>query len=148
MAKGVRLKRRYRTIDQPPLDSNQLAQERTDWALGRTVMALERTLMAWLRTAVSLISFGFTIFKILQALLQKGSVAMRPEAPRNLGLLLILLGMAMLVVGAVEYLNVRKNLLAKSEKKVPFSMTLAACVGVFFIGLFTVLNILFGLGGF
>jgi putative membrane protein len=40
-------------------DTNQLALERT-W------MAHERTLMAWVRTAVSMISFGFTIYKFFQ----------------------------------------------------------------------------------
>src|SRR5689334_656798 len=104
------------------LDANQLAQERTDWALGRTIMALERTLMAWLRTAVSLISFGFTLYKILEALVQKGSVPMDPRAPRDMGLLLIFLGMAMLGVGIIEYRNAKKNILGDSCRKLPPSM--------------------------
>ena len=37
--------------------------EGTRLAYERTVLAHERTLMAWLRTAVSLITFGFTIYK-------------------------------------------------------------------------------------
>ena len=40
-----------------------LSHERTDLGFQRTAMAHERTLMAWIRTAVSLISFGFTIYK-------------------------------------------------------------------------------------
>ena len=54
----------------PPLTSNEMA-------LDRTLMALERTLMAWIRTSLSLISFGFTIYKFLQALGDKGGVAIR-----------------------------------------------------------------------
>jgi len=38
----------------------------TELALDRTNLAHERTLMAWVRTAVSLISFGFTIYKFFQ----------------------------------------------------------------------------------
>jgi putative membrane protein len=32
----------------------------------RTRLAYDRTLMAWVRTAISLITFGFTIYKIFQ----------------------------------------------------------------------------------
>lgn len=34
-------------------------------AIERTVMAAERTLLAWVRSGVSLISFGFTIYKVV-----------------------------------------------------------------------------------
>jgi len=43
-----------------------LAEERTDLALLRTLNAAERTLMAWIRTAISMIGFGFTIYKFFQ----------------------------------------------------------------------------------
>ena len=42
----------------------------TRLALDRTALAHERTLMAWVRTAVSLISFGFTIYKFFHFELQ------------------------------------------------------------------------------
>lgn len=127
--------------------TNVLAQDRTDWALARTIMALERTLMAWLRTAVTLISFGFTIYRVLNSLQDKAEDILRPNAPRNIGLFLIFMGMAMLIVGIIEYRNVRGQLLKDSEAKVPFSMTMAASIGLLLVGLFTILNILFGFGG-
>ena len=37
-------------------------------AIDRTRLAAERSLMAWIRTALSMIAFGFTIYKFLQAL--------------------------------------------------------------------------------
>ena len=43
-----------------------LAEERTNLAVERSVMAAERTLMAWIRTAISMIGFGFTIYKFFQ----------------------------------------------------------------------------------
>ena len=43
-----------------------LAEERTDLAYQRTIIAAERTLMAWIRTALSMIGFGFTIYKFFQ----------------------------------------------------------------------------------
>lgn len=130
------------------LNSDELAKERTDWAQGRTIMALERTLMAWLRTGLSLISFGFTVYKILEALQSKGGIIMRENQPRNLSLFLILLGMAMLVVGLIEYRSARTNILGDSHKKLPVSMTFIASIGVLLVGVFTVLNIIFGVGGF
>ena len=111
-------------------------------------MALERTLMAWLRTGLSLISFGFTIYKILEALQSRGGVIMRENAPRNVSLFLILLGMAMLVVGMIEYRMARSRILGVSGIKPPVSMTFIASIGVLLVGVFTVLNIIFGVGGF
>jgi len=51
-----------------PRSTDELAQDRTYMAWGRSVMALERTLMARIRTSLSLIGFGFAIFKFLQAM--------------------------------------------------------------------------------
>lgn len=130
------------------LSSNELAAERTDWALKRTLLALERSLMAWLRTAIALISFGFTIFKFLDALQRKGTVQMQEHAARNLGLFLILLGMGFLALGIVEY-RIAKNLLLGDSKSVfPVSVTLLASVGILLVGLFMLLNMFFGIGGF
>ena len=53
-----------------PRTTNELAHDRTYMAWGRSVMALERTLMAWIRTSLSLIGFGFAIFKFLQVMQQ------------------------------------------------------------------------------
>ncbi len=54
-------------------DRTHLADERTSLALDRTRLAHERTLMAWVRTAVSLISFGFTIYKFFQGMHDNGA---------------------------------------------------------------------------
>ena len=52
-------------MHEAPKTANEMAFERTELAVERTVMAANRTLQAWIRTALSLISFGFTIYKIL-----------------------------------------------------------------------------------
>ena len=62
--------------------SNELAQERTDLALERTLMAADRSLMAWVRTSLSMISFGFTIYKLLESLQQSGGHVIRDHSPR------------------------------------------------------------------
>jgi len=54
-------------------DANtQLAMRRTGMAFQRTRMAADRTLMAEIGTALSLISFGFTIYQIFNKLKEAG----------------------------------------------------------------------------
>jgi putative membrane protein len=83
--------------------ATELAEIRTDLAARRTLMAIDRTLMAWLRTALSMISFGFTIYKILQTFQAEGMALPRADTPRNIGMFLIGLGTLAIVLGAVEY---------------------------------------------
>ncbi len=54
------------STDRP--SANELAQERTEFAKFRTRQAADRTLMAWIRTSLSLISFGFGIPTIVEAI--------------------------------------------------------------------------------
>ncbi len=135
-------------MTETPLTSNQLAQERTEMGFGRTVMALERTLMAWIRTSLSLISFGFTIYKFLEAMQAKGTAHMRENAPRNLGLFLILLGMGLLVFAIIQFNTASKSVHEFSDRKTQVSLSLVGAVGVLLVGVFTLLNIFFGFGGF
>ena len=83
--------------------SNELAGERTDLALKRTLMAADRSLMAWLRTSLSMTSFGFTIYKLLQGLQKANSDLAVDASPRDIGLFLIGLGTVAMVMGSVEY---------------------------------------------
>jgi len=74
----------------------------------RTRMALERTLMAWIRTGVALIGFGFTIVQFFQRFSDMEGVApaLRPQAPRNLGLALMGAGVLALLVSGWQYRRV------------------------------------------
>lgn len=98
------------------MDTNKLAESRTNLAASRTLMAADRTLMAWVRTALSMISFGFTIYKVLEGLQQSGSeVAARASlavktSPENVGLFLIGLGTVSMVMGTLEYWHNIKEL--------------------------------------
>ncbi len=79
--------------------SNELAQDRTDLAVQRTLMAASRSLMAWVRTGLSMIGFGFTIYKFLSA----EGAELTARNPGNVGLVLIVLGNLSLLFGAIEY---------------------------------------------
>jgi putative membrane protein len=71
-------------FDVQPTASNHFA-----WI--RTQLGLQRTLMAGVRTSVSLIGFGFTVAKFFEGVNQSTETTGRwgPEAPRDVGLVLI-----------------------------------------------------------
>ena|SRR5579862_6349041 len=81
---------------------NPRARPRRDLGAMRTMMAADRTLMAWIRTALSLLSFGFTIYKILQEV-EKSVALPRDNSPRNIGILLGAAGTMAMVMGSIEY---------------------------------------------
>ena len=86
-------------------------QPKTDLGVTRTVLAAERTLMAWVRTALSMISFGFAIFKFLHGLHESGTILLRrPNGPRNIGLFLVALGTAALFGGMLEHVHTLRQL--------------------------------------
>jgi putative membrane protein len=95
---------------QNPKSTNALAQDRTDLAVSRTMMAADRSLMAWIRTALSMISFGFTVYKILQGFQESGSTLPAEQTPRDIGLFLIGLGTVSMVMGTIAYWQTFKEL--------------------------------------
>jgi putative membrane protein len=90
--------------------ANALAAERTHLAARRTLMAADRSLMAWIRTALSMISFGFTIYKLLQGFVASGAQLARANSPREMGLFLTGLGTIAMVMGTIEYWQTLKEL--------------------------------------
>lgn len=99
--------------------ANELAEDRTDLAVERTVMAADRTLMAWLRTALSMISFGFTIYKVLQGFhgLEGYALANKFD-PRIVGEFLVGLGTLSMVMGTIEYWFVLRDLCRMAHARI------------------------------
>ena len=126
--------------DEKP-DSNELAIE-------RTIMAAERTLMSWTRTSISLISFGFTIYKFIQFMQEQGKaiIIKDPSGPRNFGMALIAIGAISLLVASIQYRQLQRKL--KPEKKLPFSLSVAVAWAIILLGIFALANILFQSGPF
>ena len=118
----------------PQRSSNELAQDRTDLAVLRTVMAAERTLMSWLRSALSMVGFGFTIYKMLDALQAKVGVFANANRPRNVGLFLLALGTVAMLSGLIEYYATIRRL-QKLEPVSPWHAVYIISIVMFFLGL-------------
>jgi putative membrane protein len=104
-------------------------------ALDRTRMAAERTLMAWLRTTLSMISFGFTIYKFLQAIeAQSKAPVLRPQAPRTVGLTLVGIGTFALIIACAQHLGYVKKLGAGQPGK-PWDLTFTVACLIALLGL-------------
>lgn len=135
---------------QPAKSSDELAQERTDLALQRTIVAAERTLMAWIRTAISMIGFGFTIYKFLQYVVeaQKATHLLRHQyAPRNLGLTFLILGTLALVGAIAQHRQFLKRVGA-AETRYMWSLAVVVAILVALIGIAAAVSILAGVGPF
>jgi putative membrane protein len=67
-------------------------------------MAADRTLMAWVRTSLSMYSFGFTIYKVLEGLESSGGILPRGlDTPQSAGMFLTAMGTLAMVGGTIEY---------------------------------------------
>lgn len=124
----------------------ELRPSSNDLAARRTVLAADRTLMAWIRTALAMISFGFTIYKFLHGLSEAAALHLhRPNAPRNLGLVLTGLGTASLVAGVVEYIQVIR---AAGEPRGWLRTSFFVACGVIILGFAVLAGILIRTGPF
>jgi putative membrane protein len=138
------------SVETPPKDRGTvLAEQRTDLALLRTVNASERTLMAWIRTALSMIGFGFSIYKFFQYLPEEiaaGNIR-RPQAPRNLGLTLIALGTVALAAAAWQHRRFLNEVGASQARHV-WSISFMVAMAVILIGILTFYGVLLRHGPF
>ena len=129
---------------------SSLGEERTDLALMRTALASDRTLLAWLRTSLSLITFGFTIYKFFQFLVESGAAepGWQASGPRHFAVALVSLATVMLAwQGAVHY-RLLKRLSRVRRRKAPVTPTLVASGAVVVLGLFLLASIVFRIGLF
>lgn len=124
----------------------------------RTRMSADRTLMSVIRTSLSLISFGFTIYQVFEKLRDAGTLT-HVGAPRNFGVSLVLLGVAMLVIGIAYHVQFMLGLrrqreamavagLVHAESVFPPSMILITAVILLLIGVFAVISMIFHVGPF
>ena len=128
--------------------ANMLAEDRTDLAIERTSMAHDRTLMAWTRTSLSMISFGFTVFKFMQYMQQEGKtlVVKTEQGAENFGMSLIAVGIISLVIACIQYWKLDKKLNPNRKWYLNLAFMNAAFIG--FLGGLALINTLFEIGPF
>lgn len=129
----------------PKKSSDELALERTRLAVSRTVASYDRTLIAWVRTSVSLISFGFTIYKFFQAFIEKG---VQPTfglmGPRELGIFMIAMGFFSLLFATIQnHIELKRLSADYPDCRIHFSISRILAVLISLLGLFLLILALF-----
>jgi putative membrane protein len=118
-------------------------------ALQRTVMAMDRTLMAWTRTSLSLISFGFTIYKFLLYAYEQGA---KPRTgllrgPQHLGMAMIGLGVIFLLLASIYFWrDIRRLQPQRRFSAVRLSLAMAVLLAL--LGVLALGNVAFRVGPF
>ena len=127
--------------------TTKLSQQRTGLSIERTMMAADRTLMAWTRTSLSMISFGFTVYKAMQYLQEEGSAIIKnPNGPRNFGTALIILGIVSLLIACIQHWQFQKRI--DSSGKPHFSLTFIVAGFIAAVGFLALANAIFRVGPF
>jgi putative membrane protein len=110
--------------------------EGTQLAYERTILAHERTLMAWLRTSVSLITFGFTIYKFFSLELGAQAPARVHQiiGPRLFAIILIAVGLFALVIATLENIQYRKSM-RRVSKEAGYSLSSLVAAMIAILGL-------------
>jgi len=86
-------------------------EEKEELSLDRSILAFERTFLAWIRTAASLMTFGFAIFKLLEAKVheQGDHPILEVLSPRAIALILFTSALTGLVLSGIKYIQVKKR---------------------------------------
>ena len=131
----------------PKSNPNQRTNLTNELAKERNRAAAERTLMAWIRTCLSLISFGFAIDKILQALQQAklGSVTKFDLGVHLVGLCFIGLGVFAMFWATIEHKSILRQIQRDDYVYAPpRSLAMTTAIFLQFIGLFAFIVVISG----
>jgi putative membrane protein len=127
------------TINKEPARNAPL-QVDPDLGVLRTMMAADRTLMAWIRTSLSMFTFGYTLYKVLQDINDIAHLEIHETAPRNAGIMLTVTGTVALIMGIIEY-SVTLRMLRRSYRFRLARPTLVMSVVLTFAGGFLCVGI-------
>ena len=124
------------TVTQRDLKT-EMPKQRTDLSAINTQFASERTLMAAVRTSLSLIGFGFTIYKFFQSLRENmgDDGPIRVAGPRRLGMTLVSLGIFVLIAAAWQHWHFLKLLQQETGRQFSWSVSLTTAALLALTGL-------------
>ena len=109
--------------------------------ISTTELAYERTTMAWIRTAISLISFGFTIYKFFDLFKKEEATPHGIFGPRRLALSMIGLGLFSLLAAVLQRWHDNKRIPGAGSMRHSLATIVAALVGI--IGVLTFITVVF-----
>jgi putative membrane protein len=132
----------------PPSQAGSPLDTGTDLAFERSRLAAERTLMAWIRTSLSMISFGFTIYKFFQYLGESTVGVGIRHGPLNLGRVMVVLGVLLIVPATVQHWQFLRGLSARAHRRFPPSLALITAGLIQLIGIGALLSLFLRLGPF
>jgi putative membrane protein len=89
----------------------------TELAYDRTRLACERNMLSWVRTAISLITFGFTIYQVFKLKTVRAQEEPLFIGPTQFSLLLVSIGLIALILATMEHRQQIQILGADSSKK-------------------------------
>jgi putative membrane protein len=134
----------------PPVNFDVQLTPSNHFAWIRTHLGLQRTLMAAVRTAVSLIGFGFTVAQFFQRLQEDAAAGFNfnPEAPRNLGMILIAAGVLSLLIFTWQYRSASNYLRGSpftelATTQTPHRSVYLSAFAVMLIGVAAFISVLF-----
>ena len=106
-------------------------------------------LIQWVRTSLSLISFGFTIYKFFQYLVESKTVEAEVQrGPRNLGGSLVAVGTLVLLAATFQYWKMQRKLRREAGAKLPVSLALITALSMSTLGIVAMAELLFRFGPF
>ena len=118
------------------------ASESTLLAVDRTRLAHERTLMAWVRTATSMISFGFSIAKLVPNVTPAGREGIFDT--KTFASIMIGVALIALTAATIQDYRAMKALRARYPANVPRSTALAVAALVAGFGIFAFIGVRLG----
>lgn len=114
----------------------------TELAMSRTILALERTMLAWIRTSLALLGFGFTFAKYIHSMLQHSALKeLQVGSPRNLGIILMALGVAGIAGGVIQYVHAHRHMKHLAPNASPAIWSPALIMAVILLIASTVLTV-------
>lgn len=120
--------------------------EETDSAsrleLKRTHIAFEQSMMSWIRTGISLITFGFTIYKFFQLELPERPERARLFGPREFAIALVILGIISQIMATLEHQR-SVQILKAQWPDAPRSLALLLAAMISILGIVAFLAMIF-----
>jgi putative membrane protein len=113
----------------------------TDLAVARTCLAHERTLMAWVRTSISLISFGFAMYKFFDFIRGGQPSAQGSFSARRYALFIISIGLIALLLATWEHQRNMRALRAMFPN-VPYSGVTVLAGLISLLGIVTLIAVI------